>query len=63
MARLSRRITSSLYLWERKLLDRFRQLRRSKGTFIVLIYFTEAQVMLHVADRPERIANYETLDK
>lgn len=63
MARLSRQITSSLFLWERKLLDRFRQLRRSKGTFIVFIHFTDDQIMLHVAGRPERIADHESLDK
>lgn len=56
MDRITKRIQSYVFLWERKLLDRFRQLRRVQPEeFFVLVHFSAGRVTLHVTKRPEKI--------
>jgi len=60
----SRQVQSYLFLWERKLLDRIRQLRKARGSFSVLIQFSGDRVLLHLVDSPEKISRgLESFDK
>lgn len=52
MARVnSRQIQSYLYLWERKLLDRIRLMRKTQGSFIVLLDFSDDLVLLYSVNK------------
>lgn len=56
MERVTKRVQSYVFLWERKLLDRFRQLRRKQpGDFFVMVHFTQDRVTLHVTSKAEKI--------
>lgn len=51
MARVSsRQAQAYLYLWERQLLDRIRQMRKAQGNFMVLLHFMDDRIMLHMVE-------------
>lgn len=64
MARVNpRRVQSYLYMWERKLLDRIRLMRKDRGNFMVLLDFRDDQVLLHLVNKERIVLTKELLTK
>lgn len=57
------KITTSIFSWEKILLDRFRNLRRIKGNFSVIVVFNNDYVTLqHISTKAEKIKSKKKLD-